>query len=174
MAGRFSLRPIRPEDEAAQQVLMSRMSQQDIRFRFFRYVPNFPHMEMARFTQIDYDREMAFIATAPGPDGVPETLGVVGTVTDPDNVSAEFSILVRSDLKGEGLGSLLMRKMIRYCRERGTTEMVGQVLADNADMLRLARHLGFTSRHAPDYDTIDVRLILNEGRLSDDASAVLR
>ena len=168
------LRPIRPEDEAAQQVLMSRMSQQDIRFRFFRFVPNFPHMEMARFTQIDYDREMTFIATAPGPDGVPETLGVVGTVTDPDNVAAEFSILVRSDLKGEGLGSLLMRKMIRYCRERGTTEMVGQVLADNADMLRLARHLGFTSRHAPDYDTIDVRLILNEGRLSDDASAVLR
>jgi len=168
------LRPIRPEDEAAQQVLMSRMSRQDIRFRFFRYVPNFPHMEMARFTQIDYDREMTFIATAPGPGGVPETLGVVGTVTDPDNVSAEFSILVRSDLKGEGLGSLLMRKMIRYCRERGTTEMVGQVLADNADMLRLARHLGFTSRHAPDYDTIEVRLILNEGRLSDDASALLR
>ena len=124
---------------------MSRTSRQDIRFRFFRYVPNFPHMEMARFTQIDYDREMTFIATAPGPDGVPETLGVVGTVTDPDNVAAEFSILVRSDLKGEGLGSLLMRKMIRYCRERGTTAMVGQVLADNADMLRLARRLGFTS-----------------------------
>jgi acetyltransferase len=131
-------------------------------------------MEMARFTQIDYDREMAFIATAPSPDGVPKTLGVVGTVTDPDNFSAEFSILVRSDLKGEGLGSLLMRKMIRYCRERGTTEMVGQVLADNADMLRLARHLGFTSRRGPDHDVVEVRLVLNEGRLSDDASAVLR
>ena len=131
-------------------------------------------MEMARFTQIDYDREMAFIATAPGPDGVPETLGVVGTVTDPDNFSAEFSILVRSDLKGEGLGSLLMRKMIRYCRERGTTEMVGQVLTDNADMLRLAQHLGFTSRLGPDHDVVEIRLVLNEGRLSDDASAVLR
>ena len=113
------LRPIRPEDEAAQQVLMSRMSQQDIRFRFFRFVPNFPHLEMARFTQIDYDREMTFIAPPLAPTD-PETLGVVGTVTDPDNVAAEFSILVRSDLKGEGLGSLLMRKMIRYCRERGT------------------------------------------------------
>ncbi len=168
------LRPIRPEDEAAQQVLMSRMSSEDIRFRFFRAVSNFPHIEMARFTQIDYDREMAFIATAPGSDGVPETLGIVRTVTDFDNFSAEFSIVVRSDLKGEGLGSLLMRKMIRYCRERGTAEMVGQVLADNADMLRLARHLGFTSRHAPDYDTIEVRLILNEGRLSDDTSAVPR
>jgi acetyltransferase len=131
-------------------------------------------MEMARFTQIDYDREMAFIATGPELDGGPETLGVVGSATDPDNFSAEFSILVRTDLKGEGLGSLLMRKMIRYCRERGTTEMVGQVLADNVDMLRLARHLGFTARHAPDYDTVEVRLILNEGRLSDDASAVLR
>jgi acetyltransferase len=76
------LRPIRPEDEAAQQVLMSHMSPQDIRFRFFRAVSNFPHLEMARFTQIDYDREMAFIATVAGLDGVPETLGVVGTVTD--------------------------------------------------------------------------------------------
>jgi acetyltransferase len=94
--------------------------------------------------------------------------------SDTNHVSVEFSILVRSDLKGEGLGSVLMRKMIRYCRERGTTEMVGQVLADNADMLRLARHLGFTSRRGPDHDVVEVRLVLNEGRLSDDASAVLR
>jgi acetyltransferase len=158
------LRPIRPEDEAVQQVLMSRMSQQDIRFRFFRYVGHFDHMEMARFTQIDYDREMAFVAIVSGRDGNPESLGIVHTVTDPDNFSAEFSVLVRSDLKGQGLGSLLMRKMIRYCRERGTANMSGQVLAENADMLRLARRLGFSSRQSRDDEIVDVNLILNEGR----------
>lgn len=160
------LRPIRPEDEAAQQELMARTSREDIRFRFFRHVQHLQHMEMARFTQIDYDREMAFIATATGPDGVAETLGVVRTVTDPDNLSAEFSILVRSDLKGQGLGSLLMRKMIGYCRERGTGEMVGQVLADNVRMLRLTESLGFQTSRGPDYDVIDVRLILNEGAIA--------
>lgn len=158
------LRPIRPEDEAMQQVLMSRMSRQDIRYRFFRYVGNFDHMEMARFTQIDYDREMAFVAIASDADGKPESLGIVHTITDPDNFSAEFSVLVRSDLKGQGLGSLLMKKMIRYCRERGTVNMIGQVLAENADMLRLARRLGFNSRRSIDDEIVDVNLILNESR----------
>ena len=162
------LRPIRPEDEGAQQVLMSRTSREDIRFRFFRHVQTLQHMEMARFTQIDYDREMAFIATAPGPDGVAETLGVVRSVTDPDNLSAEFSILVRSDLKGQGLGALLMRKMIRYCRERGTSEMIGQVLTENVRMLRLMERLGFHTSRGPDFDVVDVRLILNEGSMPTD------
>jgi acetyltransferase len=119
---------------------------------------------MARFTQIDYDREMAFIAVATGPDGNPESLGVVRTVTDPDNDSAEFSVLVRSDLKGQGLGTLLMRKMIRYCRERGTMKMIGRVLAANADMLRLARKLSFAIGRASDDETLDVSLFLNESR----------
>jgi acetyltransferase len=165
------LRPIRPEDEDAQQALMSRMTPEDIRFRFFHSVRYLRHTEMARFTQIDYDREMAFIATAPGSDGIPETLGVVRTITDPDNVSAEFSVLVRSDLKGQGLGGLLMRKMIRYCRERGTTELIGQVLADNADMLRLARRLDFTSRRGTDHDVVEIHLVLNRTRLLTEASA---
>jgi acetyltransferase len=158
------LRPIRPEDEALQQVLMSRTSHEDIYFRFFRHRRKFEHLEMARFTQIDYDREMAFIAVATGPDGNPESLGVVRTVTDPDNDSAEFSVLVRSDLKGQGLGTLLMRKMIRYCRERGTMKMIGRVLAANADMLRLARKLSFAIGRASDDETLDVSLFLNESR----------
>lgn len=158
------LRPIRPEDEPLQHELMSRMSRDDIYFRFFRHMRKFEHMEMARFTQIDYEREMAFVAIASGPEGHPESLGIVRTITDPDNFSAEFSILVRSDLKGRGLGSLLMQKMIRYCCERGTNKMVGQVLARNTDMLRLAGRLGFVVHHASDDDIVDVSLRLNESR----------
>ena len=70
------------------------------------------HSELARLVQIDYTREMAFIAIAPGPDGQPQTLGVVRAMTDPDNINAEFGIIIRSELKGKGLGQLLMDKLI--------------------------------------------------------------
>ena len=155
------LRPIRPEDEERQQVLLSRLTPEDTRFRFFRYVAHLPHLEMARLTQIDYDREMAFIAVAPGPDGSLESLGVVRTVIDPDNCAAEFSVVVRSDLKGKGLGRLLLEMMIRYCRARGTGLIVGQVLAENIAMLRLVERLGFTTRRGPDLEIVEVSLDLN-------------
>jgi acetyltransferase len=146
---RVLMRPIRPEDEPAHHSFLSRLTPEDIRFRFFGLVKALPHSQMARFTQIDYDREMAFIATAPARDGSLETLGVVRTATDADNRRAEFAIVVRSDIKGQGLGRALLEKMLRYCGERGTAEVVGQVLADNSAMLDLAAALGFESRSLP-------------------------
>ena len=89
---------------------------------------DFDHKDIARFTQIDYDREMAFIATAPDEKGDPETLGVMRTNTKPDNSEAEFAIVVRSDMKGEGLGSMLFHKGIRYTKDRGTTVLTGQTM----------------------------------------------
>jgi len=99
--------------------------------------------ELARLVQIDYAREMAFIAIAADEDGTPQTLGVVRAVTDPDNVEAEFGLIVRSKLKGSGLGLLLMQKMIAYLRGRGTQRLVATVLDNNERMLALARQLGF-------------------------------
>jgi acetyltransferase len=138
-----TLRPIRPEDDPAHHELFSKLKPEDIRFRFFRAVRELPRSDYARYTQIDYDREMAFIATRKGADGHPETLGVVRAVADPDNAMAEFAIVVRSDLKGFGLGSILMDKIIRYCRDRCTGELCGEVLAENRAMQALARKLGF-------------------------------
>jgi acetyltransferase len=116
---------------------------------------------MARLTQIDYDREMAFIATAPRTDGAGlETLGVVRTVTDLSNDTAEYAILVRSDLKGQRLGWKLLDKMIHYCRSRGTQRIVGQVLRDNRRMLELVRGLGFKSHKLPGEDVMEVTLEL--------------
>lgn len=155
------LRPIRPEDEPAHQELLSHMTPEDLRFRFFDSVRQLGHSQMARLTQIDYDREMAFVATAPDAGGASETLGVVRTVADPDNVAAEFAILVRSDLKGQGLGRLLLGKMIEYCRERGTREMVGEILGENEDMLRLAARIGFALEPDRETGTIRARLALN-------------
>lgn len=154
------LRPIRPEDEPAHHALIARMSPEDLRLRFFSYVRELRHAQMARLTQVDYDREMAFIATARDEHGEPETLGVVRTVTDPDNESAEFAVLVRSDLKGQGLGSMLMKRIIDYCRSRGTAEIKGLVLASNESMIGLARSLGFGIEGGPDGDTVVARLAL--------------
>jgi acetyltransferase len=105
---------------------------------------------MARFTQIDYDREMAFIATAPNATGDPETLGVVRTVTDSANQRAEFAIIVRSNMKGRGLGSALMSKMIRYTKARQTPLLCGQLLAENQPMRRFLAGLGFKLRALPE------------------------
>lgn len=138
------LRPIRPEDEPEHHFFISKLSWEDIRFHFFGSIGELPHSEMARFAQMDYDREMAFIATAPDEAGKPETLAEVRTVTDPDNGVAEYSIIVRSDLKGTGLGRKLMDKIMRNCRSRGTQELAGEVLRENRAMLALVKDTGFS------------------------------
>jgi acetyltransferase len=150
---KIMLRPIRPEDEPAHHVMVARMSPEDLRMRFFNYVTELPHSQMARLTQIDYEREMAFIATLFNEMGEPETLAVVRTVTDPDNLRAEFAVAVRSDMKGQGLGRLLMEKIVRHAKARGTNEIAGDILAENKNMLALAGRLGFVVGK-PDEDNV--------------------
>lgn len=158
-----TIRPIRPEDEPAHHEFISNCTPDDLRLRFFHLVRRLPHAEMARLTQIDYDREMAFIATAPKLDGTgPETLGVVRTITDLHNDKTEYAILVRSDLKGQKLGWKLMDKIIRYSESRGTSRIVGLVLADNRKMLGLLKRLGFTWHRVPDDDVMEVELVLQQ------------
>jgi acetyltransferase len=154
------LRPIRPEDEPAHVDFVNHVSAEDYRLRFFSPMRSLPHSEMARFTQIDYEREMAFIATRHRPDGLAETLGVVRAITDPDNLRAEFAVLVRTDMKGQGLGELLMRKIIAYCRQRGTREIIGDILRENQPMRTLAAELGFKSAGSHGHDVVEVRLPL--------------
>lgn len=159
--GLLVLRPIRPEDEPAHSRFFQHLEPEDLYLRFFSAVHKAPHSFLARFTQIDYDREMAFIAYPP--DQEDETLGVVRAIADPDNKQAEFAIIVRSDVKGQGLGRALAEKMIRYCRSRGTGEIMGQVLTENLPMLSLARKLGFESRSSGEAGVLEVRLQLSEG-----------
>jgi acetyltransferase len=153
------LRPIRPEDEPQHQAFLARIAPHDLRLRFFSARRELPPSELARLTQVDYAREMAFIATHEGADGSPETLGVVRAVTDPDNQDAEFAILVRSDLQNRGLGRLLLQKMIRYLRGRGTQRMVGLVLRENQNMRTLATALGL-EQAGPDPDADALRFVV--------------
>jgi acetyltransferase len=109
-----------------------------------------PHVTAARFTQIDYDREMAFVIAERGAAGVGELHAVVRLVADPDNARAEFAIIVERALTGLGLGMLLMRHAIDYARRRGIGELYGDVLEDNLVMRGLCHSLGFAEAKAED------------------------
>ena len=119
------------------------LSPEDIRMRVFYSKRTMERSELARLVQIDYAREMAFIAVASDGEGNPQTLGVVRALSDPDNEAAEFGVIVRSELKGNGLGLILMRKLIAYQRNQGTARLVANVLDHNDRMLKLAHELGF-------------------------------
>ncbi|PKO27743.1 MAG: GNAT family N-acetyltransferase [Betaproteobacteria bacterium HGW-Betaproteobacteria-9] len=155
-----TLRPIRPEDEPQHRAFLERLDPEDIRLRVFYSRRSIEHSELARLTQIDYAREMAFIATRHIKGDGEETLGTVRATVDPDNHTAEFGVIVRSDLKGSGLGHRLMDKMIEHLRARGTQRLVGTVLRINRGMLELAAHLGFQETDNPgDPDDHSLRFV---------------
>jgi len=156
----YLLRPIKPEDEPAHYEFMSRLTPEDIHFRFFGSVRELPHSEMARQTQLDYDRDMAFLAILPNGDQEGEIHGIVQVVIDPNNEKAEYAIMVRSDIKGRGLGRILMEKMIEFCRRKGTETFIGQVLPNNRRMLTLCESLGFSRKFIPDEEVFEVTLPL--------------
>lgn len=157
------LRPIRPEDSEAHRDFFQALDADDVRFRMFAFVRELQPAQLARMTQIDYDREMAFVAVRQRRDGGDvgdETLGVVRAVADPDNGNAEFAIVIRSDLKGQGLGQILMMKLIDYFRTRGTQAIVGEALVDNHALIDLTKHLGFEIHNQPGTGTVALRLPL--------------
>lgn len=159
---RVELRPVSGEDEPAHIEFHLKQSPESIRFRFFHYRKSFTHDELVQMVQIDYDREMVFVATAPKESGKGnETLGTVRVWTDADNLQCEFAVMVSDELKGERLGYTLMNKMIDYCKSKGTVEMIGSVLPDNKPMLGLATKLGFESKWDPEEEVMALRLPLN-------------
>jgi acetyltransferase len=153
------LRPIKPEDGTQHVEFFNALDPEDVRYRVFMRIRELQRPQLARLTQIDYDREMAFIATSEREPGRFETLGVVRAVADPDNASAEFAIIVRSDIKGQGLGPILFKKLIDYCRSRGTKELVGEALANNPRLIGLVRRFGFAVTH-PEHGSVLLRLDL--------------
>ena len=159
---RVTVRPIRPEDEAAHHDFVEAMTPEDLRLRFFGAVGSFDHSQLARMTQIDYDREMALIATVASDEGFTRTLGVVRAVADPDNETAEFAVAVRSDQKGRRLGQLLMERIISYARVRGIHWLVGEALRENTPMIALAKASGFTITRTEDPGVVGFRMALDE------------
>jgi acetyltransferase len=144
---RITIRPIRPEDAQAHAAFFSRLSPQDIRYRFFSAMRELSAEQTVRLTQVDYDREMAFLAVR---EATNETVGVCRLACDADGRSGEFAVIVQADMKGRGLASHLMHRLIDWARSRGLQQIEGQILADNQPMLAFIRHLGFSLRRMPD------------------------
>jgi acetyltransferase len=148
------VRPIRPEDEALYGPFFAAVTERDLRLRFFAPVKEFSHTFIARFTQLDYARAMAFIALD---ESSGQMLGVVRLHANANYDTGEYAILLRSDCKGRGLGWLLMQMIIDYARAEGLQTVEGQVLQDNITMLTMCRELGFEI--APDPQDPDLYVV---------------
>jgi acetyltransferase len=144
--GRYTIRPIRPADALLYPVFLERLEAEDIRLRFLAPRRHFPEEMLLRLTQLDYDRDMAFVALAP--DGT--LAGVARISCDPDHTAGEYALLVRSDLHGRGIGSVLMQILIEYARADGLQRLEGMILSENAAMRALMRRFGFAFTAEPD------------------------
>ena len=138
---RVLIRPIRPADEPALAEFQTRLSPEDIRFRFLAPRKEFSHKTNARFTQIDYAPRHGLRRASARTKA--SCSGVARLAADPDYTSAEYAVIVRSDLKGAGLGWALMHHLIRYAESEGLRDLHGDVLAANERMLKMCRALGF-------------------------------
>ena len=149
----LQIRPVRPEDEAMFRRFFDKVSSEDLRLRFFSAVRHFSHEFIARLTQLDYARSIALAAIDPDSG---EMLGAVRLLADANYDTGEYGIMVRSDLKGAGLGWHLMRIMIEYAAWQGLHTVEGQVLRENTTMLAMCRQLGFRIDADPDDATIAI------------------
>jgi acetyltransferase len=146
-------RPIRPEDEELLHTFLEKVSAEDRRLRFFAPVRAFSHVFLARLTQLDYARAIAFVAVD---ETTGELLAVVRLHADANYDKGEYAILVRSDLKHRGVGWQLMKLMMRYASSEGLRQIKGQVLQENIAMLQMCRELGFQIADDPDDATIKI------------------
>jgi len=154
-------RPIRPEDEKALTAMIANCTPADLHLRFFNAIKTLPHEMAARLSQIDYDREMAFVAVEPSTVyGEGPIFGVARIICDPENEAAEFAVIVRSDMQGRGLGYGLMSAIIEYGRARGLTRVYGNILEENDRMLRMVRELGFATVFGAGADAVRATLEL--------------
>jgi acetyltransferase len=150
---------MRPEDVALYPDFLGDVGANDLRLRFFAHTAELSAAEVAKLTHLDYQHEMAFIALD---EDTGHMLGLVRLKDELDERTAEFAILVRSRLKGHGLGWLLMRRVIDYAKEKGLRRVYGDVLIENTTMLQMCTELGF---HALDMGPDMRRVVLDLGHI---------
>jgi acetyltransferase len=163
--GQYTVRPIHPDDAQMLQALVRGLSSESRYFRFISSLSELSPAMLARFTLIDYDREMALVAVykerkADAQGVITETERIIGVsryITNPDQTSCEFSLVVADDFSGKGLGSRLMESIMEVAREKGLSEIEGLVLAKNPAMLKLMRSLGFGEK--PFHEDPDFRIL---------------
>jgi acetyltransferase len=157
---RILARPIRPEDEPLIHEFVKHVTMEDLRLRFLAPMKHFSHEFIARLTQLDYARAMAFVAFD---EANGDLAGVVRLHSDSVYETGEYAILLRSDLKGRGLGWALMQLLIEYAKAEGLKQIYGQVLRENTTMIEMCRSLGFkVEPDATERDLFEVTLALTD------------
>jgi acetyltransferase len=136
---RLEVRPIRPDDVQLELAFFHALSDRSRYQRFMQQLPELPPRMLARFTQLDYDRELALVTLHQG-----AFVAVGRYAPNPDGTTAEFALTVADAWQGKGIGRVLLERLCGYAREAGYVALYGHILADNRDMLQLAAHLGFT------------------------------
>lgn len=133
-------RPILPEDEVLYKAFMQKSTYDDIRHRFLSYMKEIPADLLFRFTHVDYNKAMAFVAVD-AKNG--ELLGVSRYAADPGSARAEYAVMTRSDMKGHGIGFELMQMLIEYARSRSVSELYGQIMRNSPEMIKMCKEFGF-------------------------------
>jgi acetyltransferase len=159
---KFFIRPIRPEDAPLLVEHFNSLSPQTIYRRFFSPLKVLPHSMLARFTQIDYDREIALVALSEF-GNKEKMLGVARVINEPDQINAEFSVVVADKYQGKGIGAALLWCCLQIAKTRGIEIVYGLVLAENTQMLALGRKLGFDIKKVPGEP--EYRLIIDTKKL---------
>ncbi|WP_051630349.1 bifunctional acetate--CoA ligase family protein/GNAT family N-acetyltransferase [Afifella pfennigii] len=163
------LRPLMPTDVHLYPDFVARQSPEDLRMRFLAPMKTLTEEMIARLTQLDYARDMAFLAIDPQTG---EMLGVSRLAADPDHIEAEYAVTVRTDMKGRGIGWALMRHLIQYAAADGLERLFGVVLPENHTMLSMCRDLGFVAVSSPEADGLrHVVIHLKEGAVDDEPQA---
>jgi acetyltransferase len=143
------LRPIRPEDEPLQHEMLSSLSDETLRARFYQTIRNIPHEMHIRMCNIDYDREMAIVAEIKL-NGGKRFVGMVRLIIEPDFKKGEFAIIVHDDFQGRGLAYKMLDMVIGVAQEKGLEEFYGYVQPGNKKMLKACSRLGMTGEMIPD------------------------
>jgi acetyltransferase len=160
---RVVTRVLRPEDASYYPEFAAHVAPEDMRLRFFSAIKELSQDRIEQLTHLDYDRAMAFIAIDEAMD---QMLGVVRLHRDDDHAGGEFAVIVRSQLKGHGLGWLLMQRMIDYAKSAELKQVHGQVLTENTTMLEMCAELGFRIADDPQASYIKVVTLTLDGSTS--------
>jgi acetyltransferase len=158
---RVLLRPYRSGDEQAYRDLFSKLTPKDIWLRYFSYLNDAPEYELKKFRDINYAADLIFVANALDRGKTPETIGVIGLSCDARRSIAEFGLIVRPDQKRQGLGKIMLSKMIGYARLQGYQLLVADVHKTNFAMLNMSVNLDFEQHHRPGDEEVTICLNLS-------------
>lgn len=155
------LRDIHRDDVDALRRGFAALTPDEIRLRFLHPLTDLPAPMARQFCDIDTEHALAIVLLDPGDEAAPTIRAVARAYIDPVTLAAEFALIVQHDFAGQGLGTLLMQRLIRACRQRGAVELWGDVLSENGAMLELCAHLGFSRQvafHDPGIIRVQLKL----------------